>query len=71
MIDRKSFGSRQYACSGLIFYVMVGLIHPVGPASNQERCLPNTRAAPAGTAVHLGQFAGMALVRQRPLMSVP
>lgn len=47
---------------GFIFYVVVGLLHPDGPANDHAVVFVEYANSAYWTAVHLGQFAGMAVV---------
>jgi Domain of unknown function (DUF4386) len=47
---------------GFILYVVVGLLHPDGPANNQAVVFAEYASSASWTAVHLGQFAGMAVI---------
>ena len=47
---------------GFILYVVVGLLHPDGPANNHRVVFADYAASASWTAVHLGQFAGMAVI---------
>jgi hypothetical protein len=47
---------------GFILYVMAGLLHPGGPANNHRTVFAEYASSAGWTAVHLGQFAGMALI---------
>lgn len=47
---------------GFIGYVVVGLLHPDGPANNHEVVFAEYAESASWTVVHLGQFAGMAVV---------
>ena len=47
---------------GFILYVLVGLLHPDGPANNHPVVFAEYADSANWTAVHLGQFAGMAVI---------
>jgi hypothetical protein len=47
---------------GFVFYVLVGLVHPCGPATNHRVVFGEYASSAAWTAVHVGQFAGMAVI---------
>lgn len=47
---------------GFFLYVMMGLLHPGGPANNHRAVFAEYAASAGWTAVHLGQFAGMAVI---------
>jgi hypothetical protein len=47
---------------GFLFYAVVGLFHPDGPANNHPVVFAEYAASASWTAVHLGQFAGMAVI---------
>ena len=47
---------------GFILYAMVGLLHPDGPANDHPVVFAEYANSASWTAVHLGQFAGMAVV---------
>jgi hypothetical protein len=63
MIDRKTLRlSALLLVVGFIFYVMVGLLHPDGPANDHPVVFAEYAGSASWTAVHLGQFAGMAVI---------
>ena len=63
MIDRKSLRlSAVLLVVGFIFYVLVGLLHPGGPANNHNVVFAIYANSASWTAVHLGQFVGMAVI---------
>jgi hypothetical protein len=63
MIDRETLRlSALLLVVGFILYVMVGLLHPDGPANNHRAVFGEYASSAGWTAVHLGQFAGMALI---------
>jgi hypothetical protein len=63
MIDRKVLRlSAVLLLVGFIFYVVVGLLHPDGPANNHRVVFAVYASSASWTAVHLGQFAGMAVI---------
>ncbi|KAE8766044.1 DUF4386 family protein [Georgenia thermotolerans] len=47
---------------GFLFYAAVGLLHPDGPANDHPVVFAEYAASASWTAVHLGQFAGMAVI---------
>lgn len=47
---------------GFVFYVLVGFLHPGGPANNHIVVFGGYASSASWTAVHLGQFAGMAVI---------
>jgi hypothetical protein len=63
MIDRKTLRlSTVLLVVGFISYVIVGLLHPDGPANNHSAVFAEYARSASWTAVHLGQFAGMAVI---------
>jgi hypothetical protein len=63
MIDRKALRlSAVLLVVGFVLYVLVGLLHPDGPANNHPVVFAEYAASASWTAVHLGQFAGMAVI---------
>jgi hypothetical protein len=63
MIDRNTLRlSAVLLVVGFIFYVMVGLLHPGGPANNHPAVFAVYASSASWTAVHLGQFVGMAVI---------
>jgi ABC-type cobalamin/Fe3+-siderophores transport system ATPase subunit len=63
MIDRKRRRlSAVLLVVGFISYVIVGLLHPDGPANNHSAVFAEYARSASWTAVHLGQFAGMAVI---------
>ena len=63
MIDRKTLRlSAVLLAVGFILYVMVGLLHPGGPANNHRAVFAIYASSASWTAVHLGQFVGMAVI---------
>ena len=63
MIDRKTLRlSAVLLVVGFILYVLVGLLHPDGPANNHPVVFAEYAGSASWTAVHLGQFAGMAVI---------
>ena len=63
MIDRKTLRlSAVLLVVGFIFYVMVGLLHPDGPANDHRVVFAEYAGSASWTAVHLGQFAGMTVI---------
>jgi hypothetical protein len=63
MIDRKALRlSAALLVVGFISYVIAGLLHPDGPANNHRVVFADYARSASWTAVHLGQFVGMALI---------
>jgi hypothetical protein len=63
MIDRNTLRlSAVLLAVGFILYVLVGLIHPDEPANNHRVVFAEYASSASWTAVHLGQFAGMAVI---------
>ena len=64
MIDRATLRlSAALLLVGFIFFVLVGLVHPGREPANSHRAVFAEYASSASwTAVHLGQFAGMAVI---------
>jgi len=63
MIDRKTLRlSAVLLIAGFIFYVLVGLLHAGGPANNHPVVFAIYANSAIWTAVHLGQFVGMAVI---------
>jgi hypothetical protein len=63
MIDRKTLRlSAVLLVVGFIFYVVVGLLHAGGPANNHPVVFAIYASSASWTAVHLGQFVGMAVI---------
>jgi hypothetical protein len=63
VIDRKTLRlSAALLAVGFIFFVVVGLLHPDGPANNHRVVFAEYARSADWTAVHLGQFAGMAVI---------
>jgi hypothetical protein len=63
MIDRNTLRlSAVLLVVGFIFYVTVGLLHPGGPANNHPAVFAVYASSASWTAVHLGQFVGMAVI---------
>jgi hypothetical protein len=63
MIDRKTLRlSAVLLVVGFILYVMVGLLHADGPANNHRTVFAVYARSASWTAVHLGQFVGMAVI---------
>jgi hypothetical protein len=63
MIDRKTIRlSAVLIAAGFIFYVVVGLLHAGGPANNHPVVFAIYASSASWTAVHLGQFVGMAVI---------
>src|SRR5207237_7587851 len=63
MVDRKILRlSAVLLAVGFFFYVLIGLLHPDGPANNHRVVFAEYASSSSWTAVHLGQFAGMAVI---------
>lgn len=63
MIDGKTLRlSAVLLAAGFVLYVVVGLLHPGGPANNHTVVFAEYAGSASWTAVHLGQFAGMAVI---------
>src|SRR5213593_4515225 len=63
MIDRRALRfSAVLLLVGFIFFVVVGLLHPDGPANDHRVVFAEYASSANWTAVHLGQFAGMAVI---------
>ena len=63
MIERTTLRlSAVLLAVGFILYVLVGLLHPDGPANNHPVVFAEYADSANWTAVHLGQFAGMAVI---------
>ena len=63
MIDGKALRlSALLLVLGFFFHVVVGLLHPDGPANDHRVVFAEYAGSAAWTAVHLGQFAGMAVI---------
>ena len=63
MIDHKTLRlSAVLLVVGFILYVVVGLLHPDGPANNHRVVFAEYASSASWTVVHLGQFAGMAVI---------
>jgi hypothetical protein len=63
MIDRTAIRlSAVLVAAGFIFYVVVGLLHAGGPANNHPVVFAIYASSASWTAVHLGQFVGMAVI---------
>jgi hypothetical protein len=63
MIDRGTLRlSAVLLAVGFVLYVVVGLLHPDGPANNHRVVFAEYAGSAGWTAVHLGQFAGMAVI---------
>ena len=63
MIDRETLRlSAVLLVVGFIFYVVVGLLHAGGPANNHPVVFAIYASSASWTAVHLGQFVGMAVI---------
>jgi hypothetical protein len=52
---------------GFILYMLVGLLHADGPTNNHRAVLAVYASSARRTAVHLGQFVGMAVIIAEPL----
>jgi hypothetical protein len=63
MIDRRALQlSAVLLAAGFILYVVVGLLHPGGPANNHPVIFAEYGGSASWTAVHLGQFVGMTVI---------
>jgi hypothetical protein len=63
MIDRTAIRlSAVLVAAGFIFYVVVGLLHAGRPANNHPVVFAIYASSASWTAVHLGQFVGMAVI---------
>src|SRR5690242_15627566 len=63
MADRKTLRlSSALLAAGFVLYVVAGLLHTGGPANNHRVVFADYAASGDWTAVHLGQFAGMAVI---------
>jgi uncharacterized membrane protein len=63
MINRKTLRlSAVLLVVGFIFYVVVGLLHAGGPPNNHPAVFAIYASSAIWTAVHLGQFIGMAVI---------
>jgi hypothetical protein len=63
MIDGKTFRlPAVLLAAGFVLYVAAGLLHPDGPANNHPVVFAEYAGSAGWTAVHLGQFAGMAVI---------
>jgi hypothetical protein len=63
MIDRKTLRrSAILLVVGFMFYLVVGLLHPDGPANDHRAVFAEYAASASWTAVHLGQFVGMVVI---------
>ena len=63
MINRETLRlSAGLLVVGFTFYVMVGFLHPDGPANNHGAVFAEYAISANWTAVHLGQFVGMAVI---------
>ena len=63
MIDRKTLRlSAVLLAAGFVFYVVMGLLHAGGPANNHPVVFAIYASSASWTAVHLGQFVGMAVI---------
>lgn len=62
MVDGKAFRlSAVLLVAGFVLHVVAGLFHADGPANNHTVVFAEYAASAIWTAVHLGQFAGMAV----------
>ena len=52
---------------GFILYMLVGPLHADGPTNNHRAVLAVYASSARRTAVHLGQFVGMAVIIAEPL----
>ncbi|GER22993.1 hypothetical protein NCCP1664_14890 [Zafaria cholistanensis] len=63
MVDGKALRlAAGLLAAGFILYVTVGLLHPGGPANDHEAVFAEYAGSAGWTAVHLWQFAAMAVV---------
>lgn len=63
MVDRSTLRlSSALLIAGFVLYVVAGLLHPDGPANNHPVVFLEYAGSSSWTAVHLGQFAGMAVI---------
>jgi hypothetical protein len=63
MIDGKTLRlSAVLLVVGFVLYVLVGFLHPDGPANNHRAVFAEYAGSASWTAVHVGQFAGMAVI---------
>jgi hypothetical protein len=63
MVDRKALRlSAVLLLVGFVLFVVVGLLHPGGPANNHPVVFAEYAGSASWTAVHLGQFAFMAVI---------
>jgi len=63
MIDRRTLRlSAAMLVIGFIVFVVVGLLHPDGPANNHRVVFAEYASSRDWTVVHLGQFVGMAVI---------
>jgi hypothetical protein len=63
MIDGKTLRlSAVLLVVGFVLYVLVGFLHPDGPANNPRAVFAEYAGSASWTAVHVGQFAGMAVI---------
>jgi len=63
MIDGKALRlPAVLLAAGFVLYVLIGLLHPDGPANSHALVFAEYARSTNWTAVHLGQFAGMAVI---------
>ena len=63
MIDRRTLRrSAMLLVVGFMFYLVVGLLHPDGPANDHRAVFAEYARSASWTAVHLGQFIGMVVI---------
>ncbi|MFJ2033662.1 DUF4386 family protein [Streptosporangium sp. NPDC087985] len=63
MIDCKTFRLPAVLLAvGFISYVFIGLLHTGGPANNHKAVFADYARSDSWAVVHLGQFAGMAVI---------
>lgn len=63
MIDGKGLRlSAVLLVVGFVLYALVGLLHPDGPANNHRAVFTEYAGSAGWTAVHLGQFATLAVI---------
>ena len=63
MMDRKALRlSAVLLAVGFVLSLVAGLLHPDGPANNHRVVFAEYASSASWTAVHLGQFAGMAVI---------
>lgn len=63
MIEGRTFRlSAVLLLGGFVLFVLMGLLHPGGQANDHSAVFAEYAGSAAWTAVHLGQFAGMAVL---------